>query len=260
MNEFLKLDATNQEELDEALDKLKPELVIVPAAMPNVNKCEQEPELSHKNNVELIENVITTMKKYDGRKIVLFSTDYLFNGKNGPYSEDETPNPLNIYGKHKLECEKEIIASGLDYLIVRTTGIFGWEKQRKNFMYRVIDTLNRKEDLIIPNDQFANPTYVKDLVSATMILLKEGKNGIFNVAGPEIMERETLARRIARFYNLDESHIIGQPTSYFRGLANRPLNSGLRIDKIRSLGICMRTVEQALEDMKIKKSEEDKYI
>lgn len=260
IRDFIKLDALNIEELNKLFSKLSSKNIIVPAAMPDVNRCEKEPELSYKNNVKLIKNVLDSMKKNSGKKIIFFSTDYLFDGKNGPYSEDAKPNPLNVYGKHKLECEKEILSSGLDYLIIRTTGIFGWEKQRKNFMYRVIDTLSRGEELVVPNDQFANPTCVQDLVSATLFLLTHNHSGVFNVAGPEIMERETLARRISRFYKLNENLIHGKPTSYFKSLANRPLNSGLKIDKITKIGLKMRIVEDALSDMQVRKKEDDIYL
>src|SRR3989338_3835167 len=147
-----------------------------------------------------VKNVIDALQKTTRGKMVFFSTDYLFDGKDGPYSEDAKPNPLNVYGKLKLECEQEIQKSGLDYLIIRTTGVFGREIQRKNFLYRVTETLTRGDDLVIPNDQFANPTYVKDLVSATTNLLEMGKNGIYNVAGPEIMPRTELSHRFAKFY------------------------------------------------------------
>lgn len=259
IKDLIKLDALNSKELNKLFSKFSPRNVVVPAAMPDVNRCEKEPKLSYTNNVGLLKNVIDAMKKYSGKKIIFFSTDYLFDGKSGPYSEDAEPNPLNVYGRHKLECEKAIISSGLDFLIIRTTGIFGWEKQRKNFMYRVIDTLSRGEELVVPNDQFANPTYVKDLVSATLFLLNHNHSGIFNIAGPEVMERETLAKRIAKFYKLNEKLIRGESTSYFKLIANRPLKSGLKLDKILSSGLKMRTVEESLKDMKDKKLEEDVY-
>jgi len=105
----------------------------------------------------------------------------------------------------------------------------------------------------------ANPTYVKDLVNATLVLLEKNLNGIFNVAGPEVMDRETLAKRMAKFFNLDLSLIQGEPTTYFEFLAPRPLNSGLKINKIQELGITMRTVEDALKDMQENKEKDDKY-
>lgn len=245
--------------MEKTFSKIFPDLVIVTASMSHVNRCEAEIELSYKHNVGLIINTLNIMKQYSGKKIVFFSTDYLFDGKNGPYSEDAVPNPINVYGKHKLECEKSIINSNLDYLILRTTGVFGWEQQRKNFMYRVMDTLNSGRELVVPNDQFANPTYVKDLISATMVLLEKNQKGIFNVAGPEVINRETLARRIASFYHLGQTLIKGEPTSYFKDLAPRPLKSGLDISKISNLGIKMRTVEKSLLDMKRRKQSDDRY-
>ena len=259
LDDFTCLDAVDKEKTKQLIDELSPSLVIVPAAMAHVNKCETERELAYNGNVGVVKNVLSALQETTKGKIVFFSTDYLFDGEDGPYSEEAAPNPLNEYGRLKLQCEKEIINSGLEHLILRTTGIFGWEKQRKNFMYRVIDTLSAGKDLVVPNDQLANPTYVKDLVSATMVLLEKDLNGVFNVAGPEVMSRDELAVRMAKFYNLNPGLVKGVLTSELGGLAPRPLKAGLKIDKITGLGIKMRVLEEALGDMRKRKAEEDHY-
>ncbi|MFH2106767.1 MAG: sugar nucleotide-binding protein [Candidatus Micrarchaeota archaeon] len=261
IRDFTKLDANDKKELDSVMQTFSPSTVIVPAAMAYVDGCEKDPETAQRNNVGVIENILESMEKYSAKRIVFFSTDYLFDGKNGPYSEDSKPNPINVYGKLKLECEQKIINSGFDYLIIRTTGIFGWEKQGKNFTYRLRNTLSSGKELVVPNDQFANYTYVRDLVSATLALLKKNANGIFNVAAPEVIDRETLAKRMAPFFifNLNSNLIKGVPTSSLNGVAPRPMNGGLSIDKIISMGIRMMNLEDALKDMIARKKEDDVY-
>jgi dTDP-4-dehydrorhamnose reductase len=259
VDDFIQLDATDAERTEEVFSEIKPDTVILSAAMAWVDKCEKEPELARKNNVEALQNVLNSMKKHGGERMVFFSTDYLFDGKDGPYSENALFHPLNVYGKLKLECEQILEKSGLNYIILRTTGVFGWEKQGKNFLYRVFKNLGNNQPLVVPDDQYATPTYVKDLVSAAMKLL-EGKNyGIFNVVGPEFMNRVELATKFANGFGFDASLISGKPTSEFTSVAPRPLRAGFKIDKIKSLGIKMRTVEEAVEDMKARKDEDDKY-
>lgn len=259
---FIRLEATDPAQVERVVSELKPELVILPAAMADVNRCEREYDVAYLNNVGIVKNFISALKKagIPGARIVFISTDYLFDGKAGPYSEEAEPNPINKYGKLKLMCEDELRNSGLGYLIIRTTGIFGWEMQRKNFLYRVMDTLGAGKELVIPNDQYANPTYVKDLVGATLRLLELRKNGVFNVVGPQYMNRVELAGKFAHEFGLDgrKGLIKGVATSELGGLAPRPLKAGLKTGKIDALGIRVRTVEEAAADMRKSREKEDR--
>ena len=257
MRDFLQLDAADEEAVSEIVGELEPNLIILPAAYANVNGCETEKELARKNNVGIVENVLEAAG--NNCRIVFFSTDYLFDGKNGPYDEEAKPHPINYYGKLKLECEQLIASSGNPHLIVRTTGIFGYEAQHKNFLYRVTETLGAGKTLVVPSDQFANATYVRDLVSGTLSLLDAGKSGVWNIAGPEIFSKEELAKAYSSFFDLDASLIVGKPTSYFPSIAPRPMKGGLSTGKIAALGIKVRKVKEALADMKKRKRLDDSY-
>lgn len=259
MDDFIRLNANNGEEVERVISRLEPGVVIMPAAMANVNRCEREPGLAWENNVGILKNVLNAMKKHGKVKIVFFSTDYLFDGKGGPYNEDAAANPINAYGRLKLECEEEIKKSGLEYLIIRTTGIYGWEKERKNFFYRVFEMLSRGDVLELPEDQYGTPIYVKDLVTAILWLLEHGKNGIYNVTGPEFINRVEVAKKFASAFGLDKGLIRGRPTREFRELAPRPLLAGLKNNKVRRMGIRIRNIDEALEDMKRNKEKDDKY-
>lgn len=254
---FTKLDATDAAAVSEIVGELEPSLIVLPAAYANVNGCETDRELAHRNNVGIVKNVLDAAG--GSAKIVFFSTDYLFDGKSGPYDEGAAPNPINHYGKLKLECEQLLRKSGSPHLIVRTTGIFGWELQRKNFLYRVMDALSAGKILELPNDQFSNATYVRDLVSAVLELLDGKKEGVWNVAGPEIFSKEKLAHEYASFLGLDQSLIIGKPTSEFPSLAPRPLKAGLKIGKLEKQAIRVRKVKEALSDMQKRKRLDDSY-
>ena len=254
---FVHLDATDERETKEVMGAIAPDIVVLPAAYANVNGCETEREKAYANNVGIVRNVLAEMD--GGGKIVFFSTDYLFDGKNSPYSEEAKPNPLNYYGKLKLLCEEEIQKSGVEYLIIRTTGVFGWEQGRKNFLYRVLDTLSAGHVLEVPNDQFTNATYVRDLALAAQTLLSEGRKGVFNVVGSEEFSKEGLAREYASALSLDEKLIAGKPSSHFRSVAPRPVRSALGTKKIEALGIRIRPVREAVADMIKRKEEDDVY-
>lgn len=259
MDDFIHFDANDDAEVEQVISHLKPDVVVMPAAMANVNRCETEPEYARENNVGILKNVINAMKKHSQGTIIFFSTDYLFDGKGGPYDEDAPVNPINVYGRLKLKCEEEIRASGLRHIIVRTTGVFGWEKGRKNFFYRVYDTLARRDVLELPGDQYATPVYVKDLVSAIFELLERGESGVYNITGPDFLNRVELAVKFADAFRLDAGLISGKPTSEFGGLAPRPLLAGLKNDKITAIGIKIRNIDEALEDMKKNKDKDDVY-
>ncbi|MBU1165647.1 SDR family oxidoreductase [Candidatus Micrarchaeota archaeon] len=259
MDDFVHLDAGDQAEVDAVFSEIKPEVVIFPAAMPNVNKCETEPKIAEELNLGILRNVLEAMKKHGGKKIVFFSTDYLFDGEDGPYSEEAKVNPLNEYGRIKLKCEEAIKQSGLGHIIIRTTGIFGWEKNRKNFLYRVLDNLSQGKQLELPDNQYATPVYVKDLASATMKLIEMNKNGIYNVCGPDFLNRVELANLFADGFDLDKTLISGKKTSEFQNVAPRPLRCGLKIDKVTALGIRMMRIKEALVDMKKNKEKDDAY-
>jgi len=257
IDNFAHLDATDPAETENTMKKISPKVVIIPAALPNVNLCETDKDLAKKINLGIVENVLRFIPK--DCKIIFFSTDYIFDGKNGPYSEEDEPNPINYYGKLKLECEDMIKKSGHEYIIIRTTGIFGWELGRKNFFYKVFDTLETGKELCIPNDQFGNPTYVKDMISAVTTLIEKKCAGIYNVVGPECISRYEFAKRIADYFSLNKNLIAGKPTSYFKDNAPRPLRAGLKSDKITKIGIKLRTAEEAFLNMKQRKDIDNVY-
>jgi len=259
LDDFIPLDATDETRTKEIIAHLSPDIVILPAAMPDVNRCETDRDNARKNNVGIVQNVIRAMVTSGKGKLIFFSTDYIFDGKLGPYSETDKPTPINYYGKLKLECEELIRSSELGHLIIRTTGVFGFEYRRKNFFYRVFDTLSAGKPLEVPNDQFGNPTYVRDLVSAIMTLIEKKCSGTYNVVGPDCISREEFAQKIAKTFSLDEKLIVGKPTPHFKDVAPRPLNAGFKTEKIKTLGIRMKGPEIALKDMQARKSKDDVY-
>lgn len=246
-----KLDITNKEAVFEMLGRIRPDVVCIPAAVPNVEYCEDYPVETAKVNVD---GIIYTAQACKGisAKIVFFSTDYLFDGKkNGLYSEDDTPNPINVYGKQKLMAEHGIREATDDHIIARTTGIYGWEARGKNFVERLIRTLARGEDIRVPTDQFSSPTYVVNLSAMIADLVTNDLTGVFNVCGDEVMDRYRLSCLAAEVFGLDASLIKPVKTSELNQKATRPLMAGMKTEKIkRSIDTAPVSAREGLEMMK----------
>lgn len=131
-HKYEKLDITNKEEVKKLIGYYEPNVIINCAAFTEVDKCETERELCWRLNVDGVKNIIIASKKCDA-KIIHFSTDYIFDGKNGPYTEDATPNPLSFYGRSKLASENALISSGIEHVIIRTMVLYGIGNSIKEF-------------------------------------------------------------------------------------------------------------------------------
>jgi dTDP-4-dehydrorhamnose reductase len=226
-----KIDITNKAEIARALVKELPEVVCLPAANPNVEYCQEHPEETEKVNVEGAMNVALICKEI-GAKLVYFSSDYIFDGTSGPYAEEDLPNPICVYGKQKLSSEN-IIREMLDnYLIARTTIVYGWEKRGKNFLERLLQSLNSRKEIGVPVDQVGSPTYVENLIDMLFALVEKNAAGIFNVCGKDHISRYAFACKAAEIFGLDASYLKPVTTEKLGQKAPRPLKAGMKTDKI----------------------------
>lgn len=212
----------------------KPNIIFLPAAIPNVDYCELNPLESYATNVEGVYNVVTEANII-GAKLVYFSSDYIFDGKDGPYCEEDTANPINEYGRQKLIAEHHIALHSKNYLIIRTTVVYGCERQGKNFIYRLLKTLQNKEIIKVPMDQMGNPTYAPNFAEAVIELANQRITGIYHVVGPDRINRYDFAREAAKIFGLKEELIQPILTSDLRQPALRPLNAGMKVDKAKAV-------------------------
>lgn len=228
---FSKIDITNKTEIARVVVKELPEVVCLPAANPNVEYCQEHPEETEKVNVEGTRNVALICKKI-GAKLVYFSSDYIFDGISGPYAEDDIPSPVCVYGKQKVSSEN-IIRDMLDnYLIARTTIVYGWEKRGKNFIERLLQSLKNKIEIRVPADQIGSPTYVGNLTDILFALVEKNAAGIFNICGKDYMNRYAFACKAAEIFGLDASYLKPVATEELGQKAPRPLKAGLRTNKV----------------------------
>ncbi len=255
--QYRQLDLTIRRSVKEVISNFQPDYLINTAAMTDVDGCEIEKEKCWKVNVEVVDNLIYAARK-TGTKIIQLSSDYIFDGKNGPYSENSVPKPLGFYGKSKLASENLLLASELDCAIVRTMILYGHGiKVRFNFVSWLIGKLKQGEKVTIVTDQFGNPTLADDLAKAILKIIERNKWDLYHISGSELIDRYHFALKIADIFKLDKNLIISITTSELNQPAIRPLKSGFIIDKAKAeLGIEMSNVEEGL---KIYKRQDKKF-
>jgi dTDP-4-dehydrorhamnose reductase len=159
---------------------------------------------------------------------------------------------LNEYGRQKLEIEDIIREKLSDYIIARTTVVYGWEEEGKNFVMQILKNLGKRVSMKIPVDQFSSPTYAQDLAQGIRNLVEKSLGGIFNLTGSEVMSRYEFARVICSVFNLNQKLILPISTIELRQKAERPLRAGLKIDKVakKISGIVLSSPELGLKKMK----------
>jgi dTDP-4-dehydrorhamnose reductase len=243
------LDLSDPRELADVLDRVQPRVVYCPAAEPNVELCEQRPAETWRANVGTAEALVRALAPR-GTRLVYFSSDYVFDGEAGPYDEAARPNPISAYGRQKLAAE-EVVRRHADHVIVRTTVVYGWEAQRKNFVVRLVEQLRRGQRARAPFDQVGSPTYAPNLAEITVALGEGRARGTFHVVGPQTMDRHAFAALAARTFGLDRGLVDRATTAELGQLAPRPLTAGMIPDlAVRTTGIAAVTPEEGLRRMK----------
>lgn len=169
------------------------------------------------------------IRRLTGARLVGFSSDYVFDGSAGPYSENVDPRPISVYGRIKCELEEMLVQAG--HTVIRTTTVFGMEASpAKNFVLRLVASLRRGEAVRVPNDQISTPTFADDLATASMLIPTAGP-GVWHIAGPDLMSRSELALRVASVFDLATAPIQAVLTRELRQSAARPLRGGLLCER-----------------------------
>ncbi|MEK6954521.1 MAG: SDR family oxidoreductase [Candidatus Micrarchaeota archaeon] len=248
---LIKLDFTNEKEVRELIGKTKPFSVILCAALTNVDYCEIHPDEAQRMNhlaVQYVADACIT----NAARLVYLSTDYVFDGKAGPYKEDAKTGPISVYGRTKLDGEKEALKV-LGCLIIRTGNVFDYGYDDRNFVVRLIGNLRQGKEAKAQTDLYATPTLASHIARAIGRLLDLGKSGTYNVAGKETISRYDLSMQVAKFFNLPEGLIVGVKASDLGTAAKRPLFGGLVCEKLlKETGIEPLPLLDALKIIKAK--------
>jgi dTDP-4-dehydrorhamnose reductase len=218
------------------------------AANPHVDLCEQDPESTRRINVDAVEYVARACAE-TGSNLMFFSTDYVFDGADGPYDESAEPRPLSEYGRQKLAAEdlvREILPG--NHVIARINVVYGWEKHGKNFFVRLLRNLRFGEEATIPDDQFSTPTYVGDIAHMAWDIVEADGRGLFHLTGPDFMNRHRFSKTIAITFDCDPSLVKPVATAALGQGAPRPMLGGLVSNRISDLTDHEpRSVKSALE-------------
>jgi len=249
--EYYPCDISDENQARRITKKLSPDLIINCAAMTSVDGCEENQEKAKQINVDGTINMIKVGEEHKSQFIQI-STDYVFDGTSGPYSEYDKTNPINYYGKTKLEAELALIQSSLLWTILRSNVLFSTSLTEKaSFVSWVYQKLSANEKINIVNDQFCNPTSVHHLTYAIKKIIEAGAHGIYHYAGKDYLNRFEFALQIADTFNLDNRLINKTTTRALQQKAPRPYKSGLKTDKIENeLGILTYYLKDTLQTMK----------
>lgn len=241
-----RVDITDRAALKEVMMAHMPDAIVNTAAMTNVDACETDKKLAHTLNVTLVEHLTRIARQADAH-LVHLSTDYVFDGQEGPYSETDVPAPINYYGKSKLAGENSLLSAGIDHTVIRTNVVYGPSHARPDFVRWVIEALDEKREITVVTDQYSNPTYVDDLAEAIIKVIERRKTGLYNVSGADYVSRFDFAKKIAEFFMVDSNLIKPITTAELAQAAQRPLKSGLITLKAQSeLNMRFRGIDSGL--------------
>lgn len=230
---FLRLDMQDEMAVRACLEQFRPDVVAVPAANPHVDFCETHPAETRAVNVTGTLNVARAAKEH-GAPMVFYSSDYVFDGKKGSYTEEDAPNPLNEYGRQKAETENGVLGMDPRNLVIRTSGAYGWQWEAKNFVLQVRTNLAAGKKMRLAGDLVYNPTYAENLAAVTADLVESRACGIYHVVGAAAVTRYEFAVMVAKTWSLDASLLESVPAAVFTSPTPRPKQSSLLTAKARA--------------------------
>ena len=233
---YYNIDITNSKKLVELINSLKPHFIVNCAAMTNVDECQKEKEKCDLINVEAVKTLVNCAKE-NNTHLIQISTDFIFDGDNGPYKEQDEPNPINYYGQSKLKSEDIIINSEIKYTILRTILVFGIvdNMSTNNIVLFVKKALENKQEVTMVDDQYRMPTFVDDLAQACLLSIQNQAYGVFHISSCELLSIYEMAIQIAKVFELDSSLINRISTSQLNQLAKRPPKTGFDLEKSKKI-------------------------
>lgn len=248
---YASLDITNKSDVLDIFDQFKPDVVIHTAAMTNVDTCETDRDGCDVLNVNSVAYLIEACEKH-GTYLCHLSTDFIFDGADGPYTEDGIANPISYYGESKLKAEQLLFASKIRWSIARTVLVYGIvpDMSRSNIVLWVKKSLEDGKTIQVVTDQFRTPTLAEDLAMGCWLLAKDEVEGIFNISGSDFLTPYEMAVMTADYYGLDKSLLQKADSSTFTQTAKRPAKTGFILDKAKKvLGYSPKTFQEGIAIM-----------
>ncbi|MAU37286.1 MAG: NAD(P)-dependent oxidoreductase [Flavobacteriales bacterium] len=248
---YISLDVTNKEDVERIILAQKPHVVINTAAMTNVDLCEEQKKECDLLNVDAVTYLADSCLRIDAH-LIQISTDFIFDGEDGPYKEEDMPNPLSYYGLSKLKSEQLLQDHDVQWTILRTIIVFGIGENlsKGNIVLWAKDALAKGESLNIIDDQFRAPTLAEDLADICILAARKKALGIFNASGKDIMSIYEIVERVAKYYGNTTDNLNKISTATLNQKAIRPPRTGFILDKsINELGYSPHSFEECLAIM-----------
>ncbi len=229
-----RLDIRDVAATNKYISEMRPQHVVLTAALTKVDQCETEPALAEAINVQGAENIARACQATDAG-LTFFSSEYVFNGEAGPYSEEDPPEPESVYGRTKLAGEKIVAALLENHLIIRTTVVFSYLPGSLNFYMQLFNRASRGEPITVPDDQIGNPTQAHNLAQALGELIESGCTGIYNLVGTTRIGRCDFAKKVLDKLGYNPDVVKPVTTATLKQKARRPLVGGLKTGKAQSV-------------------------
>ena len=228
-------DLADEAQAEDAVDKLKPDIIVNSAAWVDVDGCESDRERAWKSNYKVVENLVnSTCQK--GTYLIQISTDYIFNGKDHPGRIDDRPDPLNYYGQTKLMAEEYIRRNHPNYLIVRTCALMADPKRGKtNLLNYFYDNLKAGRQVVAPDDIYANPIWIHNLAELIAEALERHLTGILHMGGMDHISRYEFGKILADVFGFDKELVKPVSADRQRRPAKRPQYAGLDMEQSKGI-------------------------
>ncbi len=244
------LDIENQQEVDQIVLNLCPDVIIHGAAMTHVDECETHQEACYRANVLATKYLIAAAEKIQSH-FIFVSTDFIFSGLDGqnPYTEEAKPDPVNYYGQTKLDGEELLKHTNLKWAIARTVLVYGLanDLSRSNIILWVKSSLEAGKQIQVVDDQVRTPTLAEDLAAGCILMAEQGATGIFNISGSELLTPYQMAMETADYFGLNQELIVRTDSTKFTQPARRPMKTGFVIEKAKNqLGYRPKTFREGI--------------
>lgn len=231
---YYEMDIADGKSVARVFTSTKPGIVVHAAAMTQVDDCELNPQQCERTNVQGTANVVTEAEMHC-RHFIFVSTDFVFDGEKGNYSEEDDLKPISYYGFTKMQAEALVQTSDIAWSLVRTCLVYGNMLQgtRSNIISWVRDSLQQGKKIRVVADQFRTPTFVEDLAKGIALIIERKANGIFHLSGKDLLTPYDMAMKTADLLALDKSLIEKVDASVFSQPGKRPPKTGFNIEKAR---------------------------
>lgn len=245
---FRPMDVTNRDQVLGVVKEEKPEVIIHTAAMTQVDDCETQREQCWNANVSAVQYLAEACA-LNNVHLVHVSTDFIFDGTEGPLDETAKPAPVNYYGESKLAAEQFIIKQNIKWAILRTVLVYGItsDMSRSNIVLWVKNSLEAGKPIKVVNDQWRTPTLAEDLAMGCYLAAVKKATGVYHISGKDFLSPYDIAIATAEYFKLDKSLISATDSNTFKQPARRPLKTGFIIDKAnRDLGYSPLSFKEGL--------------